>query len=200
MKTVSLSGSKRANVGSKDAAALRANGQVPCVIYGGKEQIHFFTDEKNFKNIIYTPDVCLVEIEVDGAKYKTILQDSQYHRVSDKLIHADFLELIDGKPVTMQIPVKLTGQSEGVKAGGKLVLKMRKLKAKGLANSLPDSINIAIDNLQIGGSITVGEIKVDGIELLNAKNVTVVSVQSTRAVAADAAATKDDKKGAPAKK
>lgn len=198
MKTVSLSGSKRSNVGSKDAAALRSKGQVPCVIYGGKEQIHFFTDEKNFKNIIYTPDVCLVEVEVDGSKYKTILQDAQYHRVSDKLIHADFLELIEGKPVTMQIPVKLNGQSEGVKAGGKLILKMRKLKAKGLANALPDSINISIDNLQIGGSITVGEIKVEGVELLNAKNVTVVSVQSTRAVAADTAA-KDDKK-APAKK
>jgi large subunit ribosomal protein L25 len=198
MKTVSLSGSKRSNVGSKDAAALRANGQVPCVIYGGTEQVHFSTDEKNFKNIIYTPEVCLVEIEVEGKKHITILQDAQYHRVSDKLIHADFLEVIDGKPITMHIPVKLHGQSEGVKAGGKLILKTRKLKARGLANNMPNNIDVQIDNLQIGGSITVGEVKVEGIELLNAKNVTVVSVQSTRAVAA-AEAGKDDKK-APGKK
>ena len=184
MKTVSLSGSLRTNVGRKDATDLRKKGHVPCVIYGGKEQVHFSAEEKHFKNIIYTPDVCQVEVDVNGKKYRTILQEAQFHRINDKLIHADFLEVIDGKPVTMQIPVKTIGTSEGVRAGGKLNIKLRKLKVKGLANKLPDTIDINIEKLTIGKSVTVGDIKLDGVELLNAKNVTVVSVNVTRAVSA----------------
>lgn len=207
MKTVSLSGSLRTSVGRKDATDLRKKGHVPCVIYGGKEQIHFSTEEKNFKNIIYTPDVCQVEVEVAGKKYHTILQEAQFHRINDKLIHADFLEIIDGKPVTMQIPVKTVGTSEGVRAGGKLTVKMRKLKVRGLANKLPNTIDINIEKLGIGKAVTVGDINIEGVELLNAKNVTVVSVNVTRAVAqAEAAAPKEEKKAAapaaaaPAKK
>jgi large subunit ribosomal protein L25 len=127
MRTVSLSGSPRASVGRKDAADLRAKGHVPCVIYGGKEQIHFSVDEREFKPIIYTPEACVVNITVNGKEYKTTLQDSQYHRISDKLIHADFLEIIEGKAVTMHIPVRLNGQSAGVREGGRLVQKLRKL-------------------------------------------------------------------------
>lgn len=197
MKVVQLSGSPRANVGRTDAAALRNAGKVPCVIYGGKEQVHFSADEKSFKNIIYTPDVCQVEVEVNGKKYLTILQEAQYHRLTDKLIHADFLEIVEGKPVTMQIPVKTVGTSEGVRAGGKLTVKLRKLKARGLANKLPDTIDINIEKLAIGKSVTVGEINIEGVELLNAKNVSVVSVNTTRAVAqAEQAAAKEEKKAA----
>lgn len=195
MKVVSLSGSLRASVGSVNATALRNEGKVPCVIYGGKEQVHFSALEKDFKNIIFTPDACQVEVNIDGKKFRTILQETQFHRLTDKLIHADFLEIVDGKPVTMQIPVKPIGTSEGVRAGGKLTIKLRKLKVRGLANKLPDTIDINIEKLAIGKSVTVGEINIEGVELLNAKNVSVVSVNTTRAVAqAEQAAAKDDKK------
>lgn len=195
MKVVSLSGSTRASVGSVNATALRNEGKVPCVIYGGKEQVHFSALEKDFKSIIFTPDACQIEVNIDGKKYLTILQETQFHRLTDRLIHADFLEIVDGKPLTMQIPVKTVGTSEGVRAGGKLTIKLRKLKVRGLANKLPDTIDINIEKLAIGKSVTVGEINIEGVELLNAKNVSVVSVNTTRAVAqAEQAAAKDDKK------
>jgi large subunit ribosomal protein L25 len=195
MKTVKLSGSLRTNVGRSNANQLREQGNIPCVIYGGKEQVHFFAEEKSFKNIIYTPDVCQVEVELEGKSYRTILQEAQYHRLTDKLIHADFLEIVDNKSITMNIPVKTVGTAEGVRAGGKLTVKLRKLKARGLANILPDTIDINIEKLSIGKSVTVGEISIEGVELLNAKNVSVVSVNTTRAVAqAEQAAAKDDKK------
>lgn len=195
MKVVKLSGSPRANVGRANATELRNNGKVPCVIYGGKEQVHFSAEEKDFKNIIYTPDACQVEVEVGGKSFRTILQEAQYHRLTDKLIHADFLEIVDGKPITMQIPVKTIGTAAGMRAGGKLAVKLRKLKAKGMADKLPDTIDINIEPLEIGKSVTVGEINIDGVELLNAKNVTVVSINTTRAIAqAEQAAAKEDKK------
>lgn len=189
MKTVQLSGSARTNVGKVDAKELRAKGHVPCVIYGGNEQIHFHADERAFKPVIYTPNAHIVEINLDGKVYKTVLQEAQYHRINDKLIHADFLQIVDGKPVTVNIPVKLVGQSEGVKKGGKLVLKLRKLKARGIAQELPDSIDLNIDKLDIGNSISVGDISIPGVTLLNAKNVSVVAVNTTRAAAAAEAAT-----------
>lgn len=194
MKSVTLSGSPRANVGKVDARELRAKGHVPCVIYGGTEQIHFHADERAFKPVIFTPNAHIVEIELDGKVYKTVLQEAQYHRINDKLIHADFLLLQDNKPVTVNIPVQLNGQSEGVKKGGKLVLKMRKLKVRGLANKLPDAIDLNIDKLDIGNSIAIGDINIEGVTLLNAKNVSVVSVVTTRATAAT------ETNAAPAKK
>jgi large subunit ribosomal protein L25 len=111
MKTVSLSGSPRENVGKKDAKALRKQGLVPCVIYGGKEQIHFSLDERLFQNIVFTPEACFVEVELAGKKHYTILQDVQYHPVSDKILHADFLEMTEGKPVKLNIPLRLEGTS-----------------------------------------------------------------------------------------
>jgi large subunit ribosomal protein L25 len=184
MKTVKLSGSSRANVGKVNSKELRAKGHVPCVIYGGKEQIHFHADERAFKPIIFTPNAHIVEIDVEGKSYKTVLQEAQYHKINDKLIHVDFLEIIDGKPVTANIPVVLTGQSEGVKKGGKLVLKQRKLKVRGIADKLPDAIEISISNLDLGGSIAVGDLNIADVTLLNAKNVSVVAVNATRASAA----------------
>ncbi len=186
MKSVQLSGSLRTNVGKVNAKAVREKGNVPCVIYGGKEQIHFEADIRAFKPVIFTPNAHIVEIDLDGKVYKTVLQEAQYHKINDKLIHADFLEIVDGKPVTANIPVLITGQSDGVKKGGKLVLKMRKLKVRGIAATLPDAITIDITKLDIGDSIAVGDITVDGATLLNAKNVSVVSVVTTRAVASEA--------------
>ncbi|MBL7934696.1 MAG: 50S ribosomal protein L25/general stress protein Ctc [Bacteroidia bacterium] len=194
MKSVQLSGSLRTNVGKVNAKAVREKGNVPCVIYGGKEQIHFEADIRAFKPVIFTPNAHIVEIDLGGKVYKTVLQEAQYHKINDKLIHADFLEIVDGKPVTANIPVVIVGQSEGVKKGGKLVLKMRKLKARGIADKLPDAIEIDITKLDIGDSVAVGDITVDGATLLNAKNVSVVSVTTTRAVAAA------ETNAAPAKK
>lgn len=200
MKTVTLSGSPRANVGRADSNRLRVEGKVPCVIYGGKEQIHFSADEKSFKSIIYTPDVCQVAVEVNGKTYQTFLQEAQYHRLTDKLIHADFLEIVDGKPIMIQIPVKTIGTAIGVRNGGKLSIKVRKLKVRGMAANLPDTIDVNVEALEIGKSVAVGDITIPGIEILNPKNISVVSVNTTRAVAqAEQAAAKDDKK-APAKK
>src|SRR5688572_20244849 len=150
MKTVSLSGSPRANVGKTDAAALRIQGRVPCVIYGAGEQIHFSADTRDFKEIIYTPETNLVEVDIEGKKYRTVLQEAQFHRIKDTLIHADFLQVSDNKPVTVQLPVKTIGQSEGVKAGGKLTIKMRKLKVRGLINKLPEFIELNVEKLAIG--------------------------------------------------
>lgn len=207
MKTVKLSGSLRANVGKTNANTLRANGQVPCVIYGAGEQIHFSADIRHFKNIIFTPETNLVDVEVDGKTYTTILQEAQYHKINDSLIHADFLQVTDNKPVTVQLPIKTIGQAEGVKAGGKLVVKLRKVKVKGLISKLPEFVEIDITNLAIGGSISAGDVKVDGITLLHPKNISLVSVNTTRAVAqaeADAApaakAPAAAAKAAPAKK
>ncbi|MCD6019558.1 MAG: ribosomal protein L25/ral stress protein Ctc [Bacteroidetes bacterium] len=194
MKSVTLSGSLRTNVGKVNAKAVREKGNVPCVIYGGKEQIHFEADIRAFKPVIFTPNAHIVEIDLDGKVYKTVLQEAQYHKINDKLIHADFLEIQDGKPVTANIPVVITGQSEGVKKGGKLVLKMRKLKVRGIAHKLPDAIEIDITKLDIGDSVAAGDITVEGATLLNAKNVSVVSVTTTRAVAAA------ETNAAPAKK
>jgi large subunit ribosomal protein L25 len=185
MKTVSLSGSLRTNVGKSDANALRAKGQVPCVIYGGTEQIHFHADERAFKNIIFTPDTNLVNIELGDKKFTAILQEAQFHKINDKLIHADFLQVIEGKPVTVWIPVKTVGQAEGVKEGGKLNIKMRKVKVKGLVNKLPERIELNIEKLGIGKSIAIGDINIDGLTLLHPSNISVVSVQVTRAVVAE---------------
>ncbi|PBQ34487.1 50S ribosomal protein L25 [Sphingobacteriaceae bacterium] len=194
MKTVSLSGSPRANVGKVDAAALRLKGLVPCVIYGAGEQIHFSADIRHFKDIIFTPETNLVNVEVGGKTYKTILQEAQYHRINDKLIHADFLQVNEDKPVTVHLPVKTSGTSEGVKAGGKLTLKLRKLKVRGLISKLPEYIDLSIEKLAIGKSISAGDINIDGITLLHPKNISIVSVDTTRNVVVEEPA-----KAAPAK-
>lgn len=189
MKTVSLSGSPRANVGKTDAAALRAKGLVPCVVYGNGKQLHFYADERHFKDILYTPDTKLVHLNMGSDTYKTIVQESQFHRISDRLMHVDFLIVEDQKPVTLMLPVKTIGQSEGVKAGGKLNVKMRKLKVRGLISKMPDAIELNVETLQIGKSISAGDIKIDGLQILHPSNISVVSVQVTRAAAAEEAAT-----------
>ena len=138
MKTVSMSGSPRENVGKKDAKKARREGRVPCVLYGGKEQIHFSLLEKDFVKIIFTPEVYILNIGIDGNQYTAILQDIQYHPVTDSILHADFLELTPGKPVVIGIPVKFTGDPPGVLLGGRLRKKIRKLIVKGMVDDLPE--------------------------------------------------------------
>ena len=186
MKSVSISGSPRANVGKTDAKALRSAKQVPCVLYGGKEQIHFSVLETEFKNLIYTPNVHTVDLEIAGNKYNAILQEAQFHKISDNLIHVDFLELKPGKPVTMNIPVRTTGTSPGVRNGGRLVKKLKSIRAKGLVEKMPDEITIAIDTMEIGHSVRIEDIKIDGLTFLNAAKTSVISVETMRAVIEEA--------------
>ncbi|MFC2101103.1 50S ribosomal protein L25/general stress protein Ctc [Bacteroidota bacterium] len=182
MKKVSMSGSLRENVGKKDAKKHRKMGKIPCVLYGGKEQVHFITDEKSFAKLVFTPDVYITEIDVDGNKYKAMLQDVQYHPVSDKILHADFLELVPGKPLVANIPVKLSGVSPGILKGGVIAKGIRKIKVKGLEEDIPDQIEINIGELEIGDSIKVKDIKEEKVDFLDKENQVIIAVRTSRVV------------------
>jgi large subunit ribosomal protein L25 len=182
MKSVSLSGSPRAGVGKKDAAALRKSGNVPCVIYGGKEQVHFTAKELDLSKIIWSSDAYEVKLNVGGKDHRAIVQDIQFHPVNDRLVHVDFLEISDEKKVKFNIPVKLNGAAEGVKKGGRLIQNFRKLAVLGFPKHLPDAIDINIDNLNIGDGVRVRELKAEGLTFLDNASSYVVSVQVTRNV------------------
>jgi len=187
MKTVSLSGSLRENVGKKDAKMHRRNFQVPCVMYGGKEQIHFVADEKTLMKLMHTPVSYIIELEVAGQVHKTIVQDVQYHPVTDRLLHVDFLRLFPEKPVVIGVPVKISGVAPGVLRGGKLIKKMRKLTIKALIPHLPDEVEISINNLEIGDSIKVSDMKMDNVTFLDPGSNVIVGVRTARAVVEEAA-------------
>ncbi|MFH1295867.1 MAG: 50S ribosomal protein L25/general stress protein Ctc [Bacteroidota bacterium] len=182
MKQVSLSGSLRENVGKKDAKKLRREGKLPCVMYGGREQFHFQTDEKLFSKVVFTPNVFIIELNIDGKEYNTIIQDLQYHPVTDRILHVDFLEVSSEKPIIISIPVKLTGTPQGVLKGGRLIRKARKLKIKAMMEDLPDFIEINIADLDIGDSIKISDLHRDNIEFLDAARNMVVGVRSARTV------------------
>lgn len=184
MKTVSMSGAQRAHVGKKDAKMHRKEGKVPCVLYGGKEQIHFVMDEKSFSRILFTPDVYLIKLSIDKKEHLAILQDVQYHPVTDKVLHADFLEVLEGKPVSVALPVHIEGNSVGVMRGGKLLKKMRKVRVHGLVNDIPDFILLNIDKLDIGDSIRVRDIKMEKLSFLDTPGAVVVTVKTARGAAA----------------
>lgn len=190
MQTFDLKGTKREAGGKKAAKALRSTGNVPCIVYGGDKEITFSVAEGDFRNLIYTPNVYIVNLNIDGEVKTAILKDIQFHPVSEKILHVDFLEIFENKATTIAIPVKLTGNSEGVKAGGKLQLEMRKLNVKGLPANLPDNLEIDITNLGLGKTIQVGELSYENLEILNAKNAVVVAVKLTRAARAAAEAAK----------
>ncbi len=180
MKKVSVSGSPRENVGKKDAKTLRRQGLVPCVMYGGKEQLAFALPELSFKDIIYTPESCVVELKVDKKSYEVILQDAQFHPVTGKVIHCDFLQVSNDKPVKIDIPISVSGAAPGVLKGGKLITKLRKLRVKGLIQDMPDQIDINISKLDISDSVKVGQLEIKGLEFLNPANAVVVIVKMTR--------------------
>lgn len=185
MKRVSMSGSPREGVGKKDAKAQRRAGNVICVMYGGEEQVSFTLPEKKFDKIIFTPDVYLVDLEISGKNYVALLKDVQYHPVSDSVLHADFLQVLEKKPITVSIPIVLTGISIGVMNGGKLTVKMRKLSLKGLFSDIPENIVIDITKLKIGMGVQVKDIKIDKITLLDNPNNVVLNVKTARGVADD---------------
>jgi len=182
MKSVSISGSLRENVGKKDAKKHRNEGKVPCVLYGGKEHVHFVTEEISFKKLVYSPDAYTVKLNLNEKEYNAILQDIQYHPVSDNILHADFLEIFDDKPVTIHIPVKVIGTSEGILKGGRLIQKLRKLKIKALPGNLIDDFVVDITPLEIGDSIRISDIKRDNIMFLDPPNSVIVGVRVTRVI------------------
>ncbi|MGD9992485.1 MAG: 50S ribosomal protein L25/general stress protein Ctc [Salinivirgaceae bacterium] len=180
MKTFDLKGNKRTELGKKSTRELRKQELVPCVLYGGAENIHFSVVSKDFKDLVYTPNVYLVNLDIDGKKFRAAMQNIQFNSVSDEIEHVDFLEISDTKLMNIQIPVKLTGVSEGVKQGGKLMLKMRKLRVKGFPKDFPDTLDIDITALMLGKSIKVGELSFKNLELLDPKNAVVTTVRLTR--------------------
>lgn len=182
MKEVSLSGSPRENVGSKDATAVRNSGRIPCVVYGGGSQTHFTVAKLDMERLVFTPDVAIVNLDIAGKKSKALIQAVQFHPVTDKIHHVDFLELNDKKKVKVELPVKLTGRSVGVMAGGKLQQVFRKVKVQALPGDLPDNITIDITNMKVGDFIRIKELSTDKVQILNAPNAVVVSVKVARGV------------------
>lgn len=180
MKEVSLSGSPRQGVGKKDASALRRTGKIPCVVYGGETQTHFTIETIPAEKIVFTPNVNIVNLDVDGKKMKTIIQAIQFHPVTDKIHHIDFLELNNAKKVKVEIPVRLKGRSVGVMSGGKLQQVFRKLKVQALPGDLPDSIEIDITNMKIGDAVRVKDLSSDKLNIIVQPNAVVVSVKTTR--------------------
>ncbi|MCL2247439.1 MAG: 50S ribosomal protein L25 [Lentimicrobiaceae bacterium] len=182
MKSVSISGSPRENVGKKDAKAQRANGLIPCVVYGGKEQLQFVVEETQFSHLLFTPEVKYVDLDVAGKKFEAVVQATQWHPVTDQLLHVDFLEVTEGKSVTIGLPIKITGTSPGVLRGGKMVKKMRKLTVKGLLKDIPEEITVDISNLDINDMIKVGDVSVPNLSFMENSGTIIVSVVSTRNV------------------
>jgi large subunit ribosomal protein L25 len=182
MKNVSLSGSPRENVGKKDAKRNRKEGKVPCVLYGGKEQTHFVAEEKDFKKIIFTPEVFIIKLNIGGKEIDAVLQDIQYHPVTDRILHVDFFEILPGKAVTIAIPVHLEGTAPGVIKGGKLRLKIRKIRVSGLVEDLPDYIVLDISELDVGDSIKVSDVENDKLRFLDNARSIVVGVFTARIV------------------
>lgn len=180
MKKVSFSGSLRENVGKKDASLLRREGRVPSVIYGGENQIHFHLAENDAKKLVFTPNVYIVELNVDGTKKKAIIQEVQQHPVTDRITHIDFLEVREGAPVKIKIPVALEGFSVGVRNGGKLRQNFRKLTVEGLEADLPDNVVVNITNVKIGGKVRVNDLSVNGLRFLDPAGAVVVAVQMAR--------------------
>jgi large subunit ribosomal protein L25 len=201
MKTIEIKGSFRKELGKKSSKELRKTGNVPCVIYGKEKNIHFFAHENSFKNLVFTPAAHLVKLSIEDKEYQAVLKDMQFHPVKDNILHADFIEIHDNRPVVINIPIKVTGDSAGVIAGGKLSIKRRSLKVKGLATDLPETLPIDITNLKIHEGIKVGELSYEKLELLDPKKSMVLTIATSRVaqktdeevlaetVAAEAAAT-----------
>jgi large subunit ribosomal protein L25 len=191
MKSITIKGSKRESVGKVATKALRNAGMVPCVIYGGDKSVHFSAEEKLFKKLVYTPNVYTAMIELDGQKISAILQDIQFHPVTDRILHIDFYQLFDGKEVAMNIPVKLTGTSPGVLNGGSLRFTNRKLKIKAIPSKLPDYVTADISELKIGSKLFVTQIFNDDYTFMHPDNTVVVQVRTSRNAVDDDAAVEE---------
>ncbi|MFR1987561.1 MAG: 50S ribosomal protein L25/general stress protein Ctc [Prevotellamassilia sp.] len=195
MKQIAISGTSRAALGKKATKEVRKNGHVPCVLYGEKKDengvpvsIHFEVDEKEINKLIYTPHIYLVDITIDGVDHKAILKEVQFHPVKDNVLHVDFFEVHAEKPIVMGVPVVAKGLADGVRAGGRLMMMVRKLQVRALYEAIPEKLEVDVTSLQLGKSIKAGNLSFEGLELVTPKEVIVCTVKMTRAAMGAAAA------------
>jgi large subunit ribosomal protein L25 len=200
MKSITIKGSERESVGKKATKAIRDAGMVPCVIYGGNQPVHFVADERAFKDLVYTPNAHTVVVELNGTSYNVIMQDIQFHPVSDKILHIDFFQLSDDKEIIMEVPVKVTGTSPGVLLGGVLRLNQRRLKVKALPKNLPDFVEANISELQMGNKLYVTKLETNNFKLMHPDNTVVCQVRISRAAMKAAQEAAKAEKGAKKKK
>lgn len=186
MQIFELQGELRSDLGKKATIALRNEGKVPCVLYGGEGNVHFSVLEKDLQKLLYTPIVYIVKVNVGGKSHEAVMREIQFHPVSDRVLHIDFYQISEDKPVIMEVPVKLQGFAEGVQAGGKLSLVVRKLKVKSIPANLPGELVLDVTNLGLGKSIKVKDLSYDNFEIVNAKEVVVAQIKLTRAARAAA--------------
>lgn len=186
MRKITINAVKRESKGKSDAKSQRKSGMVPCVVYGGEENLNVLIDERDFKQVLYTPEVFNIQLSVDGTEYSTVLQDTQFHPVTDKIIHADFLQVNEEKDVTVAMAVMLKGSAIGVRNGGKLKTPMRKLRVSGKLADLPDGgVDINIEDLRIGQAIKVGSLEIAGVKFLDPASNVVVAVKTARGAVLD---------------
>lgn len=181
MKSITIKGSERESVGKSATKALRNAGMVPCVLYGGNQPVHFSAEDLAFKNLVYTPNAHTVVIDLGGKTYDAVLQDIQFHPVSDKILHIDFYQLSADKEITMEVPVKVVGTSRGVLNGGVLRLNQRKLKVRALPANLPDFVEADITELDMGSKLYITKLATDKYKLLHPDNTVVAQVRISRA-------------------
>ena len=177
-----MSGSLREGVGKRDAKKTRAGGRVPCVMYGGDDQIHFTLDERDMDKLVFTPEVYIVNLNIDGKEYPTILQDVQYHPVTDITLHADFLQIVPSKPIKIGLPIRVVGTPVGVVRGGRLIQIMRKLRVQGLVDNLPDHIEIDVSDMKIGDLLKVSEMERENVKFLDRPTELILAVRAARLV------------------
>ncbi len=182
MKSIEITGTKRV-ADKSEAKRLRTQDQVPCILYGGSENVTFSASAMGFKKLVYTPDVHTVKLNIEGNTYDAVLQDIQFHPVTDAILHIDFLQIFPDKPVIIDVPVRAMGTSEGQRMGGKLIVKSKRLKVKALPADLPDYIELDITPLNIGQSIRVEDMKINNVEFLDAPNNIIIAIRTTRVVA-----------------
>jgi len=195
MKTIDIKGTLRTEVGKKATKKLRKEGMVPCNLYGGEKNINFYAHENEFRKIVYTPEVFEISIDIDGEKHTAIIQELQFHPVKDNLTHIDFIEVVKDKPIKISIPVSLVGTAKGVLDGGRMVLNLRRLKAKGLISDMPEAFEINVEDIVIGKGIKVGELKFNNIELLDPASSIVCAVKVTRVARSEAEDTEAEGEG-----
>ncbi|MGM9694303.1 MAG: 50S ribosomal protein L25/general stress protein Ctc [Alloprevotella sp.] len=195
MKQITIEGTSRAELGKKATKAVRANGNVPCVLYGEKKDengqplaIHFEVSEKQINKLVFTPHIYLVDIKIDGEDHKGIMKEIQFHPVKDNVLHVDFFEVHAEKPIVMGVPIAAKGLADGVRAGGRLMMMIRKLQVRALYENIPEKLEVDVTKLQLGKSINAGQLSYDNLEIITPKEVIVCTVKMTRAAMGAAAA------------
>lgn len=195
MKQITIEGTFRADLGKKATKAVRANGNVPCVLYGEKKDengkpvaIHFEVSEKQINKLVFTPHIYLVDIKIDGEDHKGIMKEIQFHPVKDNVLHVDFFEVHAEKPIVMGVPIAAKGLADGVRAGGRLMMMIRKLQVRALYENIPEKLDVDVTKLQLGKSINAGQLSYDNLEIITPKEVIVCTVKMTRAAMGAAAA------------